>query len=181
MTSDDVLDLVIGALRAPGATSAGDLVYRTGDRPTQNDQYPNLRGRVVRETKQSLGRGGGPEFNVTATIRVIGEVSAPAAVGDAGAAQAEALLWQLKRQVEVAVVGSYPLERQIQQFASIDSQLAYNADGETHLAGIQIDFAIEFYQGLEDFALIASDDLDEVAATPAGSGLVGFTLQNLQQ
>lgn len=178
-TSSDLLDLVAAALVADGATSAAGHIYRPADWPTQNDQYPNLKLKVVRESKQSLGRGGGPQFLVTTTIRIIGEVSAPAATGDAGAVAAEAALWQLQREVEVAVIGSYPLEQRVQQIASVDSQLAYNADGETHLAGIQIDLTFEFYQGPEDFAPIIGADLALLEAAASDTHLGGFSL-NLQ-
>lgn len=174
-TSADLLDLVVAALSAPGATGAGDRVYRPGDWPTQSGQYPILKLRVVREVKQSLGRGGPPEFTVLTTIRIIGEVSAPAAVNDAGAAVAEASLWLLQRQVEVTVIGSYLLELQIQQFASIDSQLSYNSDAETHLAGIQIDLTLEFYQGPEDFAPIAAEDLEQIDVALTNQPPAGFT------
>ena len=173
-TSAELLDLVVAALRVDGATVAGSRVYRPGDRPTQNDQYPNWRARVVRETKQSPGRGGGPAFTVTTTIRLIGEVSAIAAVGDDGAAAAEAELWQMQREAEVAIVGSYPLTSKISQIASIDSQLSYNSDGETHLAGIQSDLALEFYQGPENFAPIESDDLDEIDGRWPAFPPIGF-------
>lgn len=173
-TSADLLNLVVAALRAPGASDAGDQVFEPGDWPTQNDQYPRLKARVVREYKQSLGRGGGPAFIVTTTLRVLGEVSAPAQFEDAGAAAAQAALWRLQRQVEVAVIGSEPLTSAIQQIASVDSQLAYSADGETHLAGIQTDIALEFYQGPEDFAPIAATDLQEVAAAWPAYSPTGF-------
>jgi hypothetical protein len=170
-TSAELLDLVVAALRVDGATVAGSRVYRPGDRPTQNDQYPNWRARVVRESKQSLGRGGGPAFTVTTTIRLIGEVS----VGDAGAAEAEAELWRMQREAEVAIVGSYLLTTKISQIASIDSQLSYNSDGETHLAGIQCDLALEFYQGPEDFAPTESDDLNEIDGRWPAFPPTGFT------
>lgn len=179
-TSQDLLDLVVATLTPigddPAPTSAGPRVYRPGDWPTQNGQYPIWKLRVVTESKQSLGHAGAPQFTVTTTVRAVGEVSAPVQVNDAGAAAAEAALWQLQREFEVAVIGSYPLTAAIQQIASVNSQLSYNSEGETHLAGIQIDLALEFYQGPEDFAPVRSDEVDIVAAVPIGGNFGGFTL-----
>ncbi len=175
-SSGDILTLVVAALRFPDATGAGARVYRPGDWPTQGGQYPILKLRVPRESKQSVARGGPPEFTVTTTIRIVGEVSAPAEVNDAGAAVAEAALWALARQVEVAVIGSYPLEQQIQQFASVDSQLAFNSDAETHLAGIQIDLAVEWYQGPESFAPIIAEDLAVLDLDASQLGPTGLSI-----
>ena len=171
-TSAYLVDLVVAALLGPQAgadpagyaTAAGQRIYRPGDWPTQALQYPIIKLRVPRELKQSIARSGAPEFTVTTTIRIVGEVSEPAAVNDAGVAAAEAALWQLQREIEVAVINSYPLTTSIQQIASVDSQLSYNSDAETHLAGIQIDLALEFYQGAEDFAPVPADDLNELHA-----------------
>lgn len=165
VTSAGLLAIVVEILSTPGATDASGQVFSPGDWPTQNDQYPRLKPRVVREVKQSLGHGGGPSFTVTATLRIIGEVSAVAQENDAGATAAAAALWRLARQVEVAVIGNPALwNAGVQQFSSVDSQLAYNSDSETHLAGIQTDIALEFYQGPEDFAQPLTTDLTEVAA-----------------
>lgn len=182
-TSGDLLDLVYTALLGPVATASPPVyatdaegrILRPSDWPTQAGQYPTLKLRVPRETKQSLGRGGPPQFTVVTTIRILGEVSEPASVGDGGALAAEAALWRLQRQVEVAVINSYPLEAQIQQVASVDSRLSYNSDAETHLAGIQIDVALEYYQGPEDFAPIDADDLTELRTALTDHPPAGFT------
>lgn len=173
-TSGDLLDLVVAALQAPDATDAGELVFPPGDWPTQDGQYPNLKIRVIRETKQSLGRSGPPEFTVTTIVRVTGEVSAPAEVRDGGATAAEVALRKLGGQVEVAVIGSYPLGMLIQQFASVDSQFSYNSEAETHLAGIQIDLALEWYQGPESFAPVDADDLNDIALDATRYPPAGF-------
>ena len=162
-TSFDLLGLTQTALL--GHTDAGGRAFTPGDWPTQPDQYPLLKLRVIAEDRQSLGRGGPPQFLVTTTVRILGEVSAPAAVDDAGATVAEAALWQLKRQVEVAVINSYPLTILIQQFPFIRSQLNFNSEGATHLAGIQIDVGLEFVQGPEDFAPIQAPAIAEVDIT----------------
>lgn len=159
-TAADIVDLVEAALRTPAATEAGDSVFRPGDWPAQPDSYPLLKLRIVSENKQSITRSGSVQFTTTLTLRIIGEVSAPVSLEDpAGASVAEAALLRLSRQVEVAVIGSYPLELQIQQISSVSTQFAFNGETATHLAGIQKDLTIEFYEGAEDFAQPHTDDL----------------------
>jgi hypothetical protein len=180
-TSQDLLTLSIAALTVTNATTTAQArVFAPGDWPTQPDQYPILKLRLTAEDRQSLGRGGAPEFTTTTTIRIMGEVSEPASVDNGGASLAEASLWQLKRQVEVAIINSYPLTSLLQHFPSIRSQLAYNSDGPTHLAGIQIDIQMEFYEGPESFAPVDATDLDEISLTATNYPPAGFAadLQN---
>lgn len=182
-SGSDILDLIIAAVGPidPAAnplvyrTDAGANVFRPGDWPAQDGQYPLLKARITSEFKQSLSRSGAPEFNVTTTVRVEAQVSAPAAVGDAGAAAAEAALWRLARQVEVAVIGSYPLTQLIQRIASVSTQLAYSSDGETHLSGAQIDLAIEWFAGPDCFAPPPYDDLTSAQVTIPNYPPLGFT------
>lgn len=181
--ASDLVELIHQALLGPGAgaepavyaTNAGAAVFRPGDWPTQNGQYPRLKLRVAQQSKRSIARSGAPQFTVTTTVQVIGEVSAPAQRDDGGATAAEAALWALAGQVELAIVNSYPLFAQIQQIASISSQFAYNSDAETHLAGISTSFELEWYQGPEDFAPIASDDLDTATVQLTDHSPTGFT------
>lgn len=169
-TAPDVLALTTAALATPFPgvapplypTAAADRVVSPGDIPTQADQYPILKVRLVSESKQSLGRAGPPEFTTTCTVRVTAEVSAPAEIGNVYASQVEAQLWAIKRQIEVAVINSYPLFMVIQQLASVQSQFAYTSEAATHLAGMQIDLTFEFYEGPEAFAPIAAVDLKVV-------------------
>jgi hypothetical protein len=172
-TTADIFDLVYAALApAPGApapTDAGERVHRPGMLPTQSDDYPQIKTRVVSESRQSLGRGA-VEFTTTATIRAIGEVSAPVMLVDVQKSDVEVKLWALKRQIEMAVIGSYPLFRVVQQLASVQAQLNFDVQN-TMLAGIQIDLAFEFYEGPEDFAPPAADEIDGFDChTPAGPG-----------
>lgn len=181
-TISDLLGMVQKALLGPNATlpapsyatDAGGRVYMPGDWPTQGGQYPILKVSVPRDIKQSIGRSGPPEFTVTTTIRIVGEVSVPGQANDAGAAVALAAALQLGRQIEIAVIGSYPLTASIQQIASVDTQIAFQ-DGETHLAGVQMDLTLEYYQGPEDFAPIAADDIDEMDVTLTNYPPLGFT------
>jgi hypothetical protein len=181
-TSLDVLDLCYAAVLGPGivtappayATMAQGRVYKPGDWPSQDGLYPLVKMRLVGEDRVPIGRSGPAEFTTTATIRITGEVSAPAQIDDGGATVAETLLWQLKRQIEVAIVNSYPLTSAIQQISSMRSQLAFNSEAATHLAGVQIDLALEFYEGPESFAPVVADTLDQVSLAATRFPPVGF-------
>ena len=162
-TSDDLLQLCYDAVL--NVTDAGSRVYKPGDWPSQDDQYPLIKMRLIHEARTSLGRGGAIEFLTVATIRFTGEVSAPATIDDAGATGAESALWRLKRQIEVAIVNSYPLTAKIQNIPALVSQLDFSSEGATHLAGVRIDLQLEFYEGPESFAPVATDDLEQVTVT----------------
>ncbi|KUR80761.1 hypothetical protein [Novosphingobium sp. FSW06-99] len=165
-TSDTVLRRCETALRVDGATDAGTRVYSPGDWPSQQATLPQIKLRIARESRVSLGRSGAPQFTTTATIRILVEAQAFAEADDAGAAKAQDYAWRMKRQVEVAIINSYPLFREIQQLASMRSDLAYNADGATHIAGIQMDLDFEFYEGPESFAPIAASTISDVLISP---------------
>lgn len=171
-TSLGLLDLCNAAVI--DSTAAEDRVYKPGDWPSQDAQYPLIKMRLVSEDRQSLGRGGAIEFVTIATVRLIGEVSEPASEDDAGATGAETALWALKRQIEVAIVNSYPLTQRIQNMPTVRAQLAFSSEGATHLAGVQIDLQLEFYEGPESFAPIAVADLNQVIATNTSLPPTGF-------
>lgn len=170
-TSLDLLDACHQAV-LEAQTSAEERVYRPGDWPTQPGQYPIVKMRLVSETRQSLGCGGPPEFRTIATIRFLGEVSAPAKLDDVGASDAEIALWNLKRQLEVAVIGNFAVTQMTEQTVSVQTQLAFNSEAASHLAGIQMDVSLQFYEGPESFAPEEDFDLAEVDTTltsPAAS------------
>lgn len=174
MTSSlDLLDLTHAAIVQAGTDAQGD-VFRPGDWPTQDGQYPIIKLRLIGEDRQSASRSGPTDFTTVTTIRIVGEVSEPARLDDAGATEAEARLWALKRQIDVAVINSYPLASAIQRVLSMRSQLAFNADSATHLAGIQTDLALEFYEGPEQFAPVDTSDLHEVDLAVSGYQPTGF-------
>jgi len=165
VTSETLLALCVAALRADGATDAGTRVYSPGDWPSQQATLPQIKLRIARESRVSLGRSGSPQFTTTATIRILAEAQAFAQTDNAGAEQAQALAWALKRQVEVAIINSYPLFSAIQQLAGMRSDLAYNSDGATHIAGIQMDLDLEFYEDADSFAPIATSAISDVLIT----------------
>ena len=175
MTSSPTLLDAVHLAIVEAQTEAADNVYRPGDWPTQPDQYPIVKMRIIGEERVSIARGGPPEFTTTTTIRLAVEASAPALTDDLGATDVEAALWRIKAQVEAAVVNSYPLTSMIQQIASMRSQLAFTSEAATHLAGVQIDIALEFYEGPESFAPVTTDDVDEVRLSAARFPPAGFS------
>lgn len=172
-TSLDLLDLVFQAVLAAD-TNAEGRVYKPGDWPVQPDQYPIVKMRLLGESRQGIAVSGGPEFTTTATIRLQLEVSAPATIDDVGATAAETNAWTLKRQVEVAIINSYPLFGRIQNLAAIRSQLAFSSEAATHLAGVQMDLDLVFYEGPESFAAIEAVPLTAVRLTDTHHPGAGF-------
>ncbi|MDR3408468.1 MAG: hypothetical protein P4L68_08220 [Methylovirgula sp.] len=166
MSSDRILFLCDAGLKADGATGAGRRVYSPGDWPSQKATLPQIKLRILREVRQSLGRSGAPEFTTTTTIRILAEAQAYALEDNAGATAAEAAAWALKRQIEVAIINSYPLFSEIQQLASMRSDLAYTSEGDTHVAGIQMDLDFDFFEGAECFAPIATSDPTTIRIDP---------------
>lgn len=166
MTGDDLFELVRAQLLLADdgkpATSAGDRVQTPGDMPSQQGDYPIIKLRLVGETKQSQGRGSIGYLTIV-TIRVNGEVSAPADVEDPLTSDVEQRLWTLKREIERAIINRYPLFFHVQQLASVQTQLAFTAEA-THLAGIQSDYAFEIYETAEDFAPLPLDVVTEIRA-----------------
>jgi hypothetical protein len=161
VTADVLQDLMVTALT--GATGAGARVYAPRDWPTKTDDMPILLVQSPRERKEGLGRSGAPQFTVTTTIRVVARVTAPAQTGDRGAQAALAAIGVLQRQIEVAAINSYELRKAIQQFTSVDVVTGVKSDAELHIAELVMDFALEFYQGPEDFAPIASSPIEQLA------------------
>lgn len=174
MTGDELFKLVHQQLltgnQGRPATSAEDRIETPGVMPTQSDDYPILKLRMIGEFKQSQGRGS-VGFLTIVTIRVNGEVSAPADINDPLTSDIEQRLWDLKREIERALINSYPLFFHIQRLVSVQTQLAFTAQA-THLAGIQSDFAFEIYETDEDFAELPLDVLTGIDATsPAYPGI----------
>lgn len=156
---------VFAALQAAltGKTDADDRVAIPGDLPTQSDQFPILKARVLAEDKQSSGHGS-ISFTTLLTIRINGEVSEPVDPDDdLLVATIQAKLLALKRQVEIAIINSYPLFRIVQRLVGVQSQFAYSANA-TRLAGIQCDYTFELYQDADDFAPLDVDTITELQA-----------------
>ena len=177
VTSNTLLLLCAEALRADGATDAGTRVYTPGDGPSQQRTLPQIKLRLARETRQSLSRSGAPHFRTTATVRILAEAQSYALEDDEGAERAQAAAWAIKRQVEVAIINSYPLFDVVEQLANMRADLAFNADGALHIAGIQMDLDFEFYEGAENFAPIFAETISDVLIEPTNYAPASIIIQ----
>lgn len=143
-------------------TNAKRRVYAPRDWPSWDKIYPALFLSAPLERKEGLGRNTAPQFFTTSTIRISGRVSEPAAIGDVNAGLAEAELWILQRQYEIAVINAVSIMPHVQQIKSVTTRLAYSSEGATHLAGIMTDIEVEFYQGAEDFAPVPATPIETI-------------------
>ncbi|MBK5075092.1 ATP-binding protein [Budviciaceae bacterium CWB-B4] len=163
MNAAAVRMLVISALT--DKTDAADRVYSPRDWSTSEDMYPAILVQTPIDVKNSLGRNA-PQFNTVTTVRITGRLQElDEEQEDNGAVKAEIALEQLRDQVERAVINSYDLTRQIQQFLQVRSTIDVNAAGEGHIAQLLMELDIEYYQGPEDFYPIDAPPLDGIDIT----------------
>jgi len=169
--------LVISALT--GKTDALERVYSPRDWPTTEDMYPAILVQTPFDLKNSLGRNV-PQFTTVTTVRITGRLQELDEVDqDNGAEKAEVALEKLREQIERAVINSYELTRQTQQFLQVRSTIDVNAGGEGHTAQLLMDLDIEYYQGSEDFYPIEANPLEGIDVTivePDGTPQVGVTI-----
>lgn len=156
MNAARVRELVVAALK--GKTNAEDRVYSPQDRPTTGAEYPCIIVQTPFDHKKSLGRNV-PQFNTVTTVRVTGRLEEFDGEDLDGAIKAELALEALREQIERAVINSYELTRQIQQFPEVRSQIVISAAGEGHMAQLLMDIDIEYYQGPEEFYPVDGDPL----------------------
>lgn len=134
--------------------------------------YPVILVQTPIEEKQSLGRNA-PQFNTITTVRITGRLQELDGENENdGANKAELALERLREQIERAVINSYDLTRQTQQFARVRSTIDLDSAGEGHLAQLLMELDIEYYQGPEDFYPIVGDPLlviDITMAMPDGT------------
>ncbi|HHH0087973.1 TPA: ATP-binding protein [Yersinia enterocolitica] len=157
MNTAQVRQLVVAAIL--GKTDAENRVYSPRDWPTTEEMYPVILVQTPIEEKQSLGRNA-PQFNTITTVRITGRLQELDGENENdGANKAELALERLREQIERAVINSYDLTRQIQQFAKVRSTIDLDSGGEGHLAQLLMELDIEYYQGPEDFYPIVGDPL----------------------
>lgn len=170
MNTAQVRQLVVDAIIEK--TDAGNRVYSPRDWPTTEEMYPVILVQTLMEEKQSLGRNA-PQFNTITTVRITGRLQELDGEHlDDGANKAYLALERLREQIERAVINSYDLTRQIQQFARVRSTVDLDSAGEGHLAQLLMELDIEYYQGPEDFYPIVGDPLlgiDITMAMPDGT------------
>ncbi|EKN3880789.1 TPA: ATP-binding protein [Yersinia enterocolitica] len=170
MNTAQVRQLVVAAIL--GKTDAENRVYSPSDWPTTEEIYPVILVQTPIEEKQSLGRNA-PQFNTITTVRITGRLQELDGENENdGANKAELALERLREQIERAVINSYDLTRQTQQFARVRSTIDLDSAGEGHLAQLLMELDIEYYQGPEDFYPIEADSLlgiDITMAMPDGT------------
>lgn len=149
ITPHDLVREVVLALKA-GDTDAQDRVFTPGDWPTRPNTWPVLRVMALRDRKESLGRAS-ILFTVTTTIRITLQAWSPGQPADVGGQYADDRLWDLQRQVEIAVINNPAFNGAIQQYPTVDSQFAVDASGALQLAEMVMDIGFEYVQGPEDF------------------------------
>lgn len=156
MNAAQIRELVVNALK--GKTAAENRVYSPMDWSTVNADYPCIIVQTPFDHKKSLGRNV-PQFNTVTTVRVTGRLEEFDGDDLDGAMKAELALEALREEIERAVINSYELTRQIQQYLEIRSQIDISAGGEGHLAQLLMDLDIEYYQGPEELYPVDADPL----------------------
>jgi len=148
-TTSELRQITAEALKT--GTSAGNNVFAARTWPTWNGSYPIIWLHAPEEDKDSLGRQGGPQFTVTATIRISARLQVKALPENASAAAMILALEDMKRQIEMAVINFPPLMSRLQQFPFIRSHMREDGEGEQNIGELVMDIGMEFYQGPEDF------------------------------
>lgn len=159
MNAAQIRELVVNSLK--GKTAAENRVYSPMDWSTVHADYPCIIVQTPFDHKKSLGRNV-PQFNTITTVRVTGRLEEFDGDDLDGAMKAELALEALREEIERAVINSYELTRQIQQFIEIRSQIDISPGGEGHLAQLLMDLDIEYYQGPEEFYPIEADPLTDI-------------------
>ncbi|QCR38948.1 ATP-binding protein [Nissabacter sp. SGAir0207] len=176
MNSALIRQLTVAALKA-GTTDAGDRVYTPRDWPTHSADYPALMVQTPFDHKHSMGRNA-PQFVSVTTVRITGRVEAfDTADAECGALLAEEALERLRLQVEQAVINSYELTRQTQQYKEVRSTIDVDSGGESHIGQLLYEIDMEYYQGPEDFYPVASTPLESLTfrhSEPDGTAQTGF-------
>lgn len=175
-TTSELRQITAEALKT--GTSAGNNVFAARTWPTWNGSYPIIWLHAPEEDKDSLGRQGGPQFTVTATIRISARLQVKALPDNASAAAMILALEDMKRQIEMAVINFPPLMSKLQQFPFIRSHMREDGEGEQNIGELVMDVGMEFYQGPEDFYPLEGP-ADEPPFDPvAASGIQPIVLLN---
>lgn len=162
MNASLIRALVVTALK--GQTLAQERVYSPRDWPTSSPDYPVLLVQTPYEEKNSMGRNA-PQFTTVTTVRITGRNEAFDGDELDGAAQAEEGLETLREQIDRAVINSYDLTLQIQQFKNIRSAIEVSSAGEGHTGQLTYEIDMEYFQGPDDFYPIQPTPINEMAIT----------------
>lgn len=168
-TTSELRQITAEALKV--GTTAGGNVFAARTWPTWSGSYPIIWVHSPAEDKESLGRQGGPQFTVTATIRISARIQLKALPKNAAAAAMILALEEIQRQIERALINFPPLMSRLQQFSFIRSEMVESDEGDQNLGELVMDVGMEFYQGPEDFYLLEGPlvpELFDPAAEVAG-------------
>ncbi|CNH94739.1 hypothetical protein [Yersinia pekkanenii] len=143
-----------------GKTDAEDRIYLTDAWPIT--AYPAILLQTPVEVKESIGRNA-PQFNTLTTLRISGHI--PLSEADNRVTEAASALERLCEQIQRAVINSYQLTRQIQQFAKVRTTMGIDASSEQHFAAVKVELDLEYYQGPEDFSPLETTELEGIDVT----------------
>jgi len=121
-------------------TIAGVNLYSPGDWNVTAAKLPAIKLRYGPEEKRSKGVTGQTAFDTVSVFELRVEVSAesgPKALLDLEALQAD---------IEAAIFKSVPLRQLAQDFPMMRTQTSVQADGETHIGGMQIELGVTMYE-----------------------------------
>ncbi|CNH58311.1 putative ATP-binding protein [Yersinia massiliensis] len=141
-------------------TDAEDRIYSTDTWPATT--YPAILLQTPIEVKESIGRNA-PQFKTTTTLRISGHIQM--SESDNRITEAASALERLCEQIQRAVINSYELTRQIQQFAKVRTTMGIDTSNEYTFATVKIEFDLEYYQGPEDFFPLESHPLQGMDVT----------------
>ncbi|CRY71293.1 putative ATP-binding protein [Yersinia pseudotuberculosis] len=165
MNAAQIRQLAAVALR--GKTDAEDRIYLTEAWPITT--YPAILLQTPLEVKESIGRNA-PQFNTITTLRISGHIQL--SEGETPVTVAASALERLCEQIQRAVINSYELTRQIQQFAKVRTTMGiYTAPSitatrsEPSLAEVKVELDLEYYQGPEDFFPLETTQLAGIDVT----------------
>ena len=164
-TTSELRQITAEALKV--GTAAGNNVFAARTWPTWTGSYPIIWVHSPAEDKESLGRQGGPQFTVTATIRISARIQLKALPKNAASAAMILALEGLQRQIERALINFPPLMSRLQQFPFIRSEMVESDDGDQPVGELVMDVGMEFYQGPEDFYPLEGA-IDPLPFDPAG-------------
>lgn len=137
---------------------AGGNVMSPGDWDVPAKSLPAIKVRSGQEHKQSVVVGM-PQFTTVLSVEV--QIAVEAATDVAAQDDLEAL----GQQVEAAILCNYELIRLIQRVSGVTTVPTFAADGERHLAGLQMVFEFEVFEAFDPTLYQTPPDLEGVDVT----------------
>lgn len=150
----------LAATALMGKTDAEDRIYSTDVWPVTF--YPAILLQTPVEVKESIGRNA-PQFKTITTLRISGHIQLNEA--ENRVTEAASALERLCEQIQRAVINSYELTRQIQQFVKVRTTVDIDTRSEQHFAQVKVELDLEYYQGPEDFFPLETPPLEGIDVT----------------